>query len=172
MSLEEHVRGPELGTDEQFEALLDFIKENRSFDFTGYKKPSLRRRIAKRMEAVGAADFASYLERLRDSETEFAELFDTILINVTGFFRDPQAWEDVGAEVIPSLVGARAADEPIRVWSAGCATGEEAFTLAMLVAEALGEENFRERVKIYATDVDESALRDARHGLYTRAQIE
>ncbi len=172
MSLEENVRGPELGTDEQFEALLDFIKENRSFDFTGYKKPSLRRRIAKRMEAVGAADFASYLERLRDSETEFAELFDTILINVTGFFRDPEAWKYVGEVVIPTLVEGKPDDEGFRFWSAGSATGEEAFTLAMLVAEALGEEGFRERVKIYATDVDESALREARHGLYSRSQVE
>ena len=173
MSTEEDVTGgTALGTDEQFNELLEFIKENRGFDFTGYKKPSLRRRIAKRMDVVGAADYGAYLRHLSDSDGEFAELFDTILINVTSFFRDPETWKYIDEEVIPKLVKGKPEGDTFRFWSAGCATGEEAYTLAMLVAEVLGEDDFRERVKVYATDVDESALMDARHGIYTRSQIE
>jgi two-component system, chemotaxis family, CheB/CheR fusion protein len=160
-----------LGTEGQFEELLDFIKEHRGFDFTGYKRPSLERRIAKRMQAVGADDYAVYRKHLQTHAHEFGELFDTILINVTGFFRDPEAWEYISSDVIPGLLERRPTEE-LRFWSAGCATGEEAYTLAMLLAEALGEEDFCDRVKIYATDVDEKALTEGRHGRYTSSQVE
>src|SRR5207244_12188472 len=97
---------------------------------------------------------------------EVTVLFDTILINVTSFFRDPAAWDFVARAVIPQILVTKG-DDQIRVWSTGCATGEEAYTLAMLFAEALGEEEFRRRVKIYATDADEPALKLARHAAYT-----
>jgi len=172
VSIEEGVGTTKLGTDEEFEALLDFIKENRGFDFTGYKRPSLRRRIAKRMQDVGSDDYATYLERLHGDENEFAALFDTILINVTRFFRDPQAWQYIVSDALPRLIEQKRPDETFRFWSAGCATGEEAYTLAILLAEALGEEALRERVKIYATDLDEAALSDGRHAVYSSAELE
>jgi two-component system CheB/CheR fusion protein len=93
-------------------------------------------------------------------------LFNTILINVTAFFRDPESWEHLRTEVLERLVAGKAPGTPIRVWSAGCASGEEAYTLAMLLCEILGVEAFRDRVKIYATDVDEEQLNEARHGSY------
>src|SRR5690348_1993546 len=79
------------------ERLLDYIKRNRGFDFTGYKRPSLLRRIRKRMLAVGIGTFDEYLDRLEVEPAEFADLFNTILINVTTFFRDPAAWSQVAA---------------------------------------------------------------------------
>src|SRR4029453_17256108 len=97
---------------------------------------------------------------------------NTILINVTSFFRDPPNWEFLSAEVLPQLLAAKPADEPIRIWSAGCASGEEAYSLAMIIAEAMGAEAARERVKIYATDVDEEALNQARQARYTSRQVE
>ncbi|HEV3496757.1 MAG TPA: CheR family methyltransferase, partial [Actinomycetes bacterium] len=103
---------------------------------------------------------------------EFTHLFNTILINVTNFFRDPPTWEFLGAEILPRLADGRLDGEPIRMWSAGCASGEEAYSLAMAAAEALGPDVVRERVKIYATDVDEQALNQARQARYSPRQVE
>src|ERR671915_1774031 len=148
------------------EALLDYLKRSRGFDFTGYKRTSLTRRIKKRMQTVQIESYADYRDYLEANEAEFQQLFDTILINVTGFFRDADTWAYLQHEIVPSLIAQKDPAEPIRIWSAGCASGEEAYSLAILFAEALGPEQFRERVKIYATDVDESALVMARHATY------
>jgi two-component system, chemotaxis family, CheB/CheR fusion protein len=152
--------------DEKFEALLEYLQRTRGSDFTGYKRPSLMRRVSKRMQIVGHQDFGDYLDYLEVHPEEFTQLFNTILINVTGFFRDQAAWEYLGREVIPRILTGKKADEPIRAWSAGCASGEEAYTLAMVLAEALGLDAFRRRVKVYATDVDEEALTQARQANY------
>src|SRR4051812_320401 len=129
------------------------------------------RRIDKRMHERGGVGYAEYRTLLEHEPDEFADLFNTILINATSFFRDAAAWEYVQAEIVPRLLDARD-DEQLRIWSTGCASGEEAFTIAMLFAEAIGEEEFRRRVKIYATDVDEDALNVGRHALYGRKQVE
>ena len=158
-------------TDDEFEALLRHIKEQRGFDFTGYKRASLARRVKRRMEAVGLEGYEEYLDHLIVHPDEFTHLFNTILINVTGFFRDPDAWAHLQEVLLPDLLRRREG-QPIRVWSAGCASGEEAYTLATVLAELLGVEEFRERVKIYATDVDEEALAQARQATYTEAELE
>ena len=154
------------GTDDSFEALLRYLRDSRGFDFTGYKRTSLMRRVKHRMDHAGYTTFDEYLDVLQASSDEFAALFNTILINVTAFFRDPEAWESIQNEVIPSILAERGPEDPIRVWSAGCASGQEAYTLAILLAEALGFEAFRQRVKIYATDVDDLALSEARAASY------
>ncbi|MFI7540652.1 CheR family methyltransferase [Actinoplanes sp. NPDC049599] len=153
-------------TDPDFEALLVHLKESRGFDFTGYKRSSLMRRVDRRMAQAGITGYQDYLDHLELHPDEFSALFNTILINVTGFFRDPDTWDYLRAEILPPVLAARPADAPIRVWSAGCASGEEAYTLAIVLAEALGIEAFRERVKIYATDVDEEQLTEARQATY------
>ena len=157
--------------DPNFERLLEFVRDERGFDYTGYRRPTLMRRFEKRMQDVGAADWQAYRAYLEEHAEEFAELFNTILINVTGFFRDPEAWEVVKDQVIPRVLEDRG-DAPIRVWSAGCASGEEPYTIAMLLAEALGEEGFRRRVKIYATDIDDDALTEAREAIFSAKQLE
>src|SRR5947199_4768334 len=156
---------PAAGTDE-LRSLLEYLKTNRGFDFTGYKRSSLERRIRKRMDAVGIQGYADYEDYLEVQPDEFKQLFDAILINVTGFFRDRAAWEFLAEEAIPMLLEETPTDQPIRVWSAACASGEEAYTAAVLLAEAMGEAEFRRRVKIYATDVDEDALNTARHAVF------
>lgn len=158
--------------DEPFEALLRYLRDSRGFDFTGYKRTSLMRRVRHRMEHAGYSTFEEYLDVLQASSDEFAALFNTILINVTAFFRDPEAWDFVSSDVIPRLLAERGPDDPIRVWSAGCASGQEAYTLAMLLTEAMGADAFRQRVKIYATDIDEEALTDARTASYDAKAIE
>jgi two-component system, chemotaxis family, CheB/CheR fusion protein len=158
--------------DRDLEVLLDYLRRSRGFDFTGYKRTSLRRRIDKRIHDVGAGGYLSYLDLLEVDPDEFTQLFNTILLNVTSFYRDPPTWDYLRAEVLPRLLAEKGDDEPVRIWSAGCASGEEAYTLAMVVAEALGPEAVRERVKIYATDVDEEALAEARQARYGAKQVE
>jgi two-component system CheB/CheR fusion protein len=156
----------------EFDALLDLLRQSRGFDFGAYKRASLMRRIQKRMHMVGIESFASYRDWLELHPEEFTLLFNTIVINVTSFFRDPQAWEYFAAEAIQPLIESHEPGEPIRVWSAGCASGEEAYTLAMLLAEAVGPEVYQERVKIYATDADDEALAQARRAIYGREAVE
>jgi len=153
--------------DQDLEDLLAFIRDSRGFDFTGYKRSSLGRRVRKRMTDVGMDDYVDYRDRLESSAEEFRHLFDTILINVTDFFRDADAWSFLQSDVVPELVASLDPSEEIRVWSAGCSSGEEAYSLAIIFAEILGAEAYLNRVKIYGTDVDEDALREARAGLYS-----
>ena len=158
--------------DPAFEALLEFLKRARGFDFTGYKRTSLERRFRRRMEAIGCESYGDYLDHLEVDPEEYEQLFDALLINVTEFFRDPPAWDHLRQEALPGLLAAADPGEAIRVWCAGCATGQEAYTVAMALAEVLGEDAFRERVKIYATDVDEDALAIARAGVYGPKETE
>jgi two-component system, chemotaxis family, CheB/CheR fusion protein len=157
--------------DQEFDELLLMLKETRGFDFTGYKRSTLMRRIRRRMDARALSSLSEYRDYLELEPEEFSRLFDSLLINVTGFFRDPLAWQSLREEVLPELLSAKASRRPLRVWSAGCATGEEAYTLAILLVETMGLEDFISRVKIYATDLDEDALTEARTGVYTERQI-
>jgi two-component system CheB/CheR fusion protein len=159
-------------TDPAFEDLLEFLREMRGFDYTEYKRPSLMRRFRKRMDEVAVSDYGDYRSYLEAEPREVTKLFDTILINVTGFFRDAPTWEFVASTVIPKVLEEAGEERTIRIWSAGCASGEEPFTVAMLFAEALGDDAFRERVKIYATDVDDDAVNTARHAAYGAKALE
>ncbi|CAN5535565.1 PAS domain S-box protein [soil metagenome] len=159
-------------SDDACDAPLRYLRDTRGFDFTGYKRASLMRRVRHRMDQVGVENFDEYLDTLQASADEFSALFNTILINVTDFFRDPESWEFLRAEVIPEVLTRSGPDAPIRIWSAGCASGQEAYSLAMLMAEVLTPEAFLQRVKIYATDVDEDALTTARAATYSAKAVE
>src|SRR4051812_24729666 len=113
-----------------FDALLAYLKRTRGFDFGGYKRPSLMRRIERRLQAVGVETYLDYLDYLEVHPEEFGRLFDTILINVTNFFRDKPSWDYLASDVIPQILARRQNGEPIRIWSAGCSSGEEAYTIA------------------------------------------
>ena len=154
----------------EFESLLEYLKKSRAFDFTGYKRSSLMRRVDKRLQMLEIETYSDYGDYLEVHPDEFAQLFNTILINVTAFFRDPAAWQYLQEEIIPKIASQNQTD-PIRIWSAGCASGEEAYTLAMILAETLGPDEFRERVKIYATDIDEDALNRARLASYSSREV-
>ncbi|HEY9779632.1 MAG TPA: CheR family methyltransferase [Leptolyngbyaceae cyanobacterium] len=155
----------------EFENLLVYIKRNRGFDFTGYKRSSLMRRVKARMQLLDIDSFSDYIDYLDVNPDEFISLFNTILINVTSFFRDRETWQYITSEVIPQIVARKGLYEPIRIWSAACASGQEAYTLAIVLAEALGVERFKSRVKIYATDIDEEALNQARHANYCIREV-
>jgi two-component system CheB/CheR fusion protein len=148
-----------------FEAVLEYLRDNRGFDFTGYKRPTLTRRVEARCRELGLDDYNNYLDYLQVHAEEFAILFDKILINVTDFFRDKPAWDHLAQNIVPRIVARKG---NIRIWSTGTASGEEAYTAAIVFCEALGEDEFLRRVKIYATDIDEGALNRARAGYSTK----
>ncbi len=158
--------------DVDFENLLQYLRINRGFDFTGYKRSTLMRRVTKQMQYLNIESFANYQDYLEVHPDEFKALFNTILINVTAFFRDPLAWEYLAKDIIPNILRNKQKNEQIRIWSAGCASGEEAYTLAIILGEILGIEDFRYRVKIYATDIDEEALNQARQASYSVKNIQ
>jgi two-component system CheB/CheR fusion protein len=157
--------------DEELEALLRFIRDARGFDFTGYKRASIGRRVRRRADELGIGSLAEYHDVLEADVDEFTALFNTILINLTGFFRDPAAWRYLEREIVPEIISRHEGDEPIRLWSAGCATGEEPYTLAMIMANHLGIDETARRVKIYATDVDLDALVQARAAVYDEKSV-
>ncbi|MCU1587962.1 MAG: cheR [Frankiales bacterium] len=149
---------------DQFEALLDYLRDHRGADFTGYKRPSLTRLVDRRMQAAGVSRYADYVDLLQVAPRELQALLDALLINVTAMFRDPATWDLLREQLLPEALRQLPPDEPIRIWSAACATGEEAYSLAILLHELVGDEVFKARVKIYATDIDEAALAVARTG--------
>ena len=139
-------------------------------DFSQYKSGTLMRRIQRRMSVLQTGDVAAYIAQLRTSPNEAELLFRELLISVTRFFRDPEAFEALEAKVLAKLSPEeRPSVDPIRVWVAGCATGEEAYSVAILLKEASARSGRRRPVQIFATDVDERALEVARAGLYPGA---
>ncbi len=159
------------GTVAEFEGLLEHLKRNRGFDFTGYKRASLRRRLDKRIGEAEVDGYAAYTDYLEVHPEEFPLLFNTVLINVTSFFRDAASWEYLSEEIIPRLLAGKPEGDPIRLWSAGCASGQEPYSLAMALAEKMGWDDFKARVKIYATDIDEEALAQARSASYSMREV-
>ena len=159
-------------SEDEYEGLLTFLRRNRGFDFTGYKRSSLIRRVQKRMRDVKVKSLAEYIDYLEVHPNEFVDLFNTILINVTSFFRDKEPWDYLASEIVPAILADKHADEPIRIWSAGCASGEEPYSIAMMFAEAIGVDEVIRRLKIYATDVDEEALSLARRATYAEASLQ
>jgi two-component system CheB/CheR fusion protein len=157
--------------DQELARLLQKIYDERGFDFRDYKKESLKRRIRKRLDANHLSTYQEYMEFLDASQDEYSKLFDTMLINVTEFFRDPDAWKILESEVIPGIIAGKKNGESIRVWTAGCASGEEPYSVGILLAEALGDALSNFDVRIYATDIDENALAEARRGAYSPEKL-
>src|SRR5689334_847428 len=157
---------------DSFEQLLEHLRQVRGFDFTAYKRTSLRRRVMKRMQTVGVETFDAYIDYLELHQEEFEALFNTILINVTTFFRDPEVWSYLDTVILPHLLDSRGPSRPVRVWSAGCSSGQEAYSVAMLLAERYGIDGLREHVKIYATDIDDEALKEGRRATFSQRDVE
>ena len=147
-------------------SILDLIRNKRGYDFTGYKRATLLRRIHRRMGLHDIESMGDYAAVLREEPHALDALFKDLLIGVTEFFRDPKAWQALAATALEPLVAARAGDEPIRVWVAGASTGEEAYSVAILLLEKLEEAGKRCPVQIFATDTSEDALAIARMGMY------
>jgi chemotaxis protein methyltransferase CheR len=154
------------GDEEGLSTLLSKIERDRGFNCQFYKQKCLRRRLAVRMRARGRHTFGEYAALLDEDPAEYEHLLDTLTINVTKFYRNPETWEAFRAQVVPHLFERPG---PIRIWSAGAASGEEAYTVNMILhewAEAHGRTAELARVEIVGTDIDRRSLEAARRGEY------
>ena len=145
--------------------IIELLRAKTAHDFRMYKHGTLQRRIERRM-ALQTGDMGLYLQKLRDDPGEIELLAKDLLINVTSFFRDPKVFGFLSDKVIPGLVANRSADQPLRIWIAGCSTGEETYTLAMLFREAIAAAGSNVRLQVFASDIDSDAVAQAREGLY------
>jgi len=152
----------------QYAGIYQLLQREYNLDFTKYKTGTIGRRIKRRMGYRRLNQVSEYLEILSSDEQELDDLYHDLLIGVTEFFRDDKAFHYLEETVIPALFAALAPGEDMRVWSAGCATGEEAYSLAILLAEKAGELNFDGRINIFATDVHKRSLDSAAQGVYSR----
>jgi two-component system CheB/CheR fusion protein len=162
---------PESPTPDQLSAIVDLMLTRTTHDFRLYKEGTLRRRIERRMAMGGRPerDMAAYLKVLESDPVELDRLATDLLINVTSFFRDKTVFDALARTTIPELVRSHGADDPLRIWVAGCSTGEEAYSLAMLVREEIEASRLNVKVQIFASDVDADAVAMARDGLYPPA---
>ena len=152
--------------DRHIARVSDILRNATGADFHGYKRPTFLRRIQRRMQVVQVAEVEAYIERLERDAREVQNLFQDLLIGVTQFFRDPQEFEFLEREVIPRLFEHKGPRDRVRVWAMGCATGEEAYSLAVLLREHVARLESPPQVQIFATDVDARALALARAGRY------
>jgi len=162
-------RSPEAETDEaraEVDAILELLRKETGRDFSGYKHTTLLRRIHRRMAIYRTEQLPDYLKRLRQEAVERDKLANDLLVGVTSFFRDPEAFGILERDVIPQLLEQKEAEAPIRVWVAGCSTGEEAYSVAMLLRDEQARLGRKQPIQIYATDIDEEALETARSGRY------
>jgi len=153
------------------EAVIDLACVRSSHDFRLYKPGTLRRRIEQRMllSKVSLDDPSSYLALLNENDAECDRLVKDLLINVTSFFRDPGVFEHLAAKIIPDLVSGHDPRIPLRVWCAGCSTGEEAYSLAILFLEAISADGRPVRLQMFASDVSADAIASARSGTYPKS---
>jgi len=149
-----------------FHSVLKLVKDNSNFDFTFYKRQTLERRIAKRMAQIGISEMREYVLYLQNSAEEIQSLADEFLIGVTSFFRDPPAFEIIKQEVLPKMIDTKKEGDLLKIWVAACSTGEEAYSLAILIHEYLKKRNKLFNVKIFATDIDARAIHTAAKGNY------
>lgn len=152
--------------------LVGYFEQVSSVDLSDYKRTVLMRRVGVHMQQIGIKDYVTYRDVLEQQPEAINQLLDTFFINVTQFFRDSFVWAYLANHIIPKLIADKAPDQQIRVWSAGCASGEEAYSLAMLLAEALGPEQFQQRVRLYGSDIDRKAVRQARRGEYPAHHVQ
>lgn len=169
--LDDLVRGVKLPPTEQVDdplrALLMYVSHQTNIDFRNYKPTTILRRISRRMAVTHNQSLRDYAQYLEAHPEEMSELVKAFLIKVTGFFRDPEAFEYLRSFVLPELIErGREQGRVLRFWSAGCASGEEPYSLAILVADLLGNEMAEWSIKIFATDLDEAAVNFSRRGLY------
>jgi two-component system, chemotaxis family, CheB/CheR fusion protein len=151
---------------EALRELLTLLRLRTGNDFNNYKRPTLLRRIGRRMQVHGLGSMRGYLDFVREHPDEVTGLMRDLLITVTNFFRDHEAFETLTKDVVPKIFTGKAPTDQVRVWSAGCATGEEAYSLAILLAEHAATLPTPPRIQVFATDIDERAIAEARECRY------
>jgi two-component system CheB/CheR fusion protein len=155
-------------TPEWLPSIIELLRTRTVHDFTLYKTGTLQRRIERRMAmaAIDTDDANGYLALLQRDASELDRLAKDLLINVTSFFRDPEVFAELAETIIPPMIRGRAANQPLRVWVAGCSTGGETYSLVMLFREEIEKQNSRVKLQVFASDADPDAVASAREGLY------
>ena len=149
--------------------ILGHLRVRTGHDFSKYKRSTVLRRIARRMQVTRVADLKEYYAVLRDNADEAQALLGDLLISVTTFFRDPEAFEKIAKDIIPTLFASKEPEETLRIWVSGCATGEEAYTFAILLLEEAAKHERRPPIQVFGSDLDSRALASAREGRYPLA---
>jgi two-component system CheB/CheR fusion protein len=158
--------------EEILKQMLILLKNKKNVDFSQYKKTTITRRIVRRMALNKIKDIEIYLELLKKNKAELDLLYNDFLISVTNFFRDPKTFQALTKEVFPALLKERKTDDAVRIWVAGCATGQEAYSLAIGLQEFIKNRSSGLRVQVFATDISQSAISKARNGIYDKIEIE
>jgi two-component system CheB/CheR fusion protein len=154
------------------EAICDILRDELGHNFAGYKERTFLRRIERRMQVLELRDIEDYVEHLRQDRQEVVQLFHDLLIGVTAFFRDKEPFQALAERIIPHLFEDRGTNDTVRVWVPGCATGEEAYSIAMLLLEQMAELKARPKVVVFATDIDDPAISVARAARYPAAMLQ
>jgi two-component system, chemotaxis family, CheB/CheR fusion protein len=159
--------------EKRLQTLLELVRDRNGIDFRKYKQATILRRLRSRIASTDTGNLERYMGYLDEHPEEFARLTNSFLIKVTEFMRDPELFTYLAETVLPELVAhARQQNKALRLWSAGCATGEEAYSLAILVGEILGDELDDFNVRIFATDIDADAIAFARRGVYASSALD
>jgi two-component system CheB/CheR fusion protein len=151
--------------------IYSLLRAATGVDFTHYKQTTLKRRMQRRMLLYKLERMEDYAEYLQNTPTEVTALYHDIFIHVTSFFRDPESFEALSSKVFPEIVKGKSSKTPIRIWVAGCSTGEEPYSIAICLLEFLADRGTDLPIQIYATDISENAIAQARHGFYRSAQV-
>jgi two-component system, chemotaxis family, CheB/CheR fusion protein len=154
---------------DQLGRILALLRARTRYDFRAYRKNMLMRRVQRRMGLLHQNDLAQYAEYLREHDDEVTALSQDFLIGVTSFFRDPEAFQVLAEQIVGDLVQASTPDRPVRVWVPGCATGEESYSLAIILFERFSQVKLAPRFQLFATDVNHAFLEVARRGVYSNA---
>jgi two-component system CheB/CheR fusion protein len=158
--------------EDTFRQLLTVLRVRRGVDFSYYKEGTLKRRIVRRMALSKIEKPEEYLDYLRENKAEQDDLYNDMLISVTNFFRDTASFELLCSTIFPALLKHKTASEPFRIWVAGCATGEEAYSMAICLQEHLGDKAAAIKIQIFATDISETAIAKARTGIYKATDLD
>lgn len=152
-------------SEQDLNEITKFVQKKRGLDLSYFKPAFLSRRIGIRMKMLNISNSSQYAELLNSDVNEVGTLYDSLSINVTKFYRDKQVWQVFGNKIIPKILKESKPIEKLRIWSCGCASGEEPYSIAIMFSEALG--NTTNKIKILATDINSKALQHARKGIYT-----
>lgn len=168
---EEHA-AKTVSDEETFKQILSLLRVRKAVDFTYYKQTTIRRRILRRMLLIKLLTLQEYLDHLKNNKTEQDMLFQDLLIPVTEFFRDPAVFDSLSIEVLPHITDKKSIANPLRIWIAGCSTGQEAYSYGICLQEYLGDRLADIKLQIFATDLSSKAITYARAGVYSKKELE
>jgi len=160
-------------TDKEFREILTLLRVQLGVDFSFYKQTTIQRRIIRRMQLLKLENLKSYVEYLKNTKSEPDTLFNDLLIPVTSFFRDTSTFDQVGKTIFPEILKRdKSANNPLRIWIAGCSTGQEAYSTAICLHELLNDHLSSIKIQIYATDISKQSIKKARLGIYSRKELD